>query len=116
VTSKSRTSPRASSAPHRSSTFKKLRRELDVAFEARDGKDLLRCYRQLSAMRRDGRVGRRRACPICLALTRPQLSGEVIHTDDCALGRALNEVEAFLISGGKTRDIEEVRSARGRSV
>jgi hypothetical protein len=71
----------------------------------------VRIDRLLCASRGDGRVGRRRACPICLALTRPELSGEVVHATGCHLQRALNEVEAFITSSGRTRDITAARAS-----
>lgn len=91
-------------------TFDELRRQLDVAFAARDGKALLRGYRALTAMRRDGRVGRRRACPVCHGLSQPVLGGEVVHQAGCALQAALKEVEAFIATGGRTRSIDEARA------
>lgn len=93
-------------------TYAELRRELDNAFAARDGKSLMRLYRSLSAMQREGRVGRRRACAVCLAMTRPELSGEVIHAAGCALQGALGEVEAFITTGGRTRNIHEARAVK----
>lgn len=98
-------------AERRTPSLDELVAQLEAAFAARDGKGLLRIYRALNAKRHEGRVGRRRACPVCQALTRPELSGEVVHVKDCALERVLNEVEAFITTGGRTRNIEVARAA-----
>lgn len=94
-------------------TFEELREHLLAALDAGGSKNLMVWYRTLSAMQRDGRVGRRRACPKCAALARPELSGEVIHAAGCALQDVLNQVEAFIVTGGRTRSIKEARELKG---
>jgi hypothetical protein len=77
-------------------SVEELTADLDSALAARNGPRISKCYRALSAQRRSGKVGRRRACPVCKALSRAEISGEVIHAPGCSLDGALRRAEAFV--------------------
>lgn len=80
-------------------TFKELHARVNAALQARDTTALTRCFRALSSMSRDGRVGRRRACSVCRKPAQSIVGGEVLHASDCALEADLNRIEAFIGEG-----------------